>query len=432
MAKVGFWLRGAKGKLAGSTIYKDGNGDTVMREIVSPANPQTDAQMVQRIIMHTIMSAYSKMKAITDHSFEGVKKGTATMAAFMSNNLNKARLKVSDMQAEGVNFFDMFNFAPLGVPGFTPNAYQVAMGSLPSIQSAYGVTTNANELSISGISANTYAGVIESLNLRRGDQLTFLMINQNSTTYGDCEFLFARVILDPTDAETGLPLPLDTPFIVSDAINAPSPRNEGEIKFAYYEAAHAISYYTRSTLPMAGCCIASRFDGSKWLRSTTTMVYRPGIGEVYSLGECLQFAKDGKSVYIPNDLYLNNAGEGGNGSSTDESGGVTLPVLSGVTFDGIQATVGTPLTVTKADAEDVDIVATFSAVGDAMGVILKKGDTQVGNDIDVNAQNIASGTVHITTQGLYTLYFYNEDGEERATGYSFNFVIEEELPGTGG
>ena len=50
MAKVGFWLKGAKGKLAGSTIYKDGNGDTVM-------------------------SAFSKMKAITDHSFEGVKAG---------------------------------------------------------------------------------------------------------------------------------------------------------------------------------------------------------------------------------------------------------------------------------------------------------------------------------------------------------------------
>ncbi len=75
MAKVGFWLKGAKGKLAGSTIYKDGNGDTVMREVVSPANPQTDAQMIQRIIMHTVMSAFSKMKAITDHSFEGVKAG---------------------------------------------------------------------------------------------------------------------------------------------------------------------------------------------------------------------------------------------------------------------------------------------------------------------------------------------------------------------
>lgn len=58
MAKTGFWLKGANGKLAGATIYKQ-NGETVMREVVTTSNPKTTPQLIQRIIMHTVMVAYS-------------------------------------------------------------------------------------------------------------------------------------------------------------------------------------------------------------------------------------------------------------------------------------------------------------------------------------------------------------------------------------
>ena len=80
--KTGFWLKGGKGKLAGATVYQQ-NGETVMREVVSPTNPKTEKQIIQRIIMHTVMQAYSKMKEITDHSFEGFKKGQETMSYFI-------------------------------------------------------------------------------------------------------------------------------------------------------------------------------------------------------------------------------------------------------------------------------------------------------------------------------------------------------------
>jgi len=87
--KTGFWLRGGNGKLAGATVYQDGQGNTVMREVVSPSNPKTRAQMIQRIVMHTVMQAYSKMKEICDHSLEGVKKGQETMSLFMKENVQK-------------------------------------------------------------------------------------------------------------------------------------------------------------------------------------------------------------------------------------------------------------------------------------------------------------------------------------------------------
>ena len=71
MSKVGFWLKGSTGKLAGTTLYKGANGETIQREVVSPSNPKTQAQNIQRIVMSTVGAAYSVMKAICDHSFEG-------------------------------------------------------------------------------------------------------------------------------------------------------------------------------------------------------------------------------------------------------------------------------------------------------------------------------------------------------------------------
>ena len=64
MAKIGFWLKGATGKLAGAALQRGANGETIMREIVTPKNPQAEAQMIQRILMNTASQAYSKMKDI--------------------------------------------------------------------------------------------------------------------------------------------------------------------------------------------------------------------------------------------------------------------------------------------------------------------------------------------------------------------------------
>ena len=63
MSKVGFWLEGSQGKLAGATMYKS-NGETIMREVVKPSNPRTQGQLIQRIVMTTVQNAYSTMKTI--------------------------------------------------------------------------------------------------------------------------------------------------------------------------------------------------------------------------------------------------------------------------------------------------------------------------------------------------------------------------------
>lgn len=96
MAEVGFWLHGARGKLAGTSLRRGADGKTVMSEIVTPFNPRTNSQLFQRAIMATIMRAYSAGKEVFDHSFQGKSVGAASMATFMKRNLNILRALCSE------------------------------------------------------------------------------------------------------------------------------------------------------------------------------------------------------------------------------------------------------------------------------------------------------------------------------------------------
>lgn len=322
MAKAGFWLRNAKGKLAGATIYKQ-NGETVMREIVSPSNPKTVAQMIQRIIMTTVMQAYSWMKALCDHSFEGVKKGQPTMSVFMTQNLDLLRNKVAQAQANGQDLYDVYSFLKLGQKGFVPNGYQIARGSLPQVV----VTFDEDEYTkgfVAALKTNTYQGVIDALGLQRGDQLTFLALHQGGVLDdpASVEFSYARVILDPTTAE-GLPAPLSTTFIVNGAPNLPSVRNEGSFSSFAISAETGLSFAFKVSSMIAAAVIVSRKTSSdKWLRSNTYLSVKDGDdGLGISLGQALDNAMSGSSIYTPNSTYLNNAGTGGEASSGENAGG---------------------------------------------------------------------------------------------------------------
>lgn len=432
MAKTGFWLKGAKGKLAGTTIYQQ-NGETVMREVVTPSNPKTNAQLLQRIIMHTIMGSYSLMKEIVDHSFEGIKKGQDTMSYFMKQNVQFCREKIATMQQQGSTAYDMYNFAPLGMRGFTPNQYQVAMGSLPRIQC--NIINDDSLLGyISGFSANTYADVIAKLGLRRGDQLTFCLVSAYGPDYGQCEFNFARVILDPTNAD-GTPAELSVAFVGENGkINLPSVRNEGNFYFTFNASNQLTFGRALEDGGLAAFVIASRkgSDGN-WLRSTTYMTYVEGANGAYNLGECMDMAKNGSSsVYTANSLYLNNAG-------TSEGGAVAVdPIptpgaaaISSVTVRGSQIIRGTVKSVEFANGTEFPqnvsvVVNAANADGKAVAIL---------NNSAVKAEGtIANGTctlsVPVEKDKTYVLH-WSEEEEYTPTSYSFS-VTENSASGGGG
>ena len=305
MAKTGFWLNGAKGKVAGTTIYQS-NGETVMRVINrSVKNPRTTAQLIQRIITKTVAKQYSAMKAICDHSFEGVTAGANTMARFRSVNNTILRERIAAAQQAGDKFADIFNFIPLKSNNFIPVPVQISEGSLPGV-----VILEASDDAVAKLSnVNTYQGVIDYLGLERGDQLTFITVER----YNDkLEFNYCRVILDPREVD-GTAAPLSTAFVgESNKIVKPSFRNEGTFGYIAYTADNSVAFFIKNETVVASAIIVSRKVNNDWLRSKSVLfVENLSTAENISLQEALDLAIQGTEIYTDSQRYLNNAGVGG-------------------------------------------------------------------------------------------------------------------------
>lgn len=89
MAETGFWLKGAKGKLAGTVMYTTG-GRTIQRQIVSPKNPQSDNQMRQRAAFAGASKFYQNAQQNRFAlAFQNKKGNQSEFNAFMQKNLRE-------------------------------------------------------------------------------------------------------------------------------------------------------------------------------------------------------------------------------------------------------------------------------------------------------------------------------------------------------
>lgn len=324
MAKGNMLLGHARGKV-GSLVFSRQNGKQVTRaKAETVRNPQTEKQIVQRIILNTISQAYSRMAAITDHSFEGKSNPSENMAAFMKRNMNELRSKISKAVDAGNSFEEITNFAPIGTSNFVYNPLVISMGALPkipviSVTSGTGAKTGA-------VTANTYQAVIDAFGLQRGDQLTFVNIVEDAQ--GNKYFYYSRVILNPVDAE-GNNLPLSTAFINQGAIVSPSPKNEGQFAALAFDTT-GITFAVGNKTVKAAAVIVSREKGDgSYARSEATLVL-DGNAIDESIDMCTlqgaidQFQENG--VGLDNSKYLNNAsskGSAASGSGSHGGGGTT-------------------------------------------------------------------------------------------------------------
>lgn len=309
--------------LDGKQITKD--------RVLEVRNPKTEKQQIQRVIMLTALSAYSKMMGIVDHSYEGVSYGGKTQQAFMSENLRAVRTRLAQA---GNQYANKKAFVPIGQSFLAPNYYVMSKGSLPTIPCRMGAG-----LQFKG--GETYAEVIANLKAQPGDQLTVCVIT-GDTDYTQNVFHFCRIILQPQD-ENGNNLPLTEYFVASDGtINKPNKRNELTEGFTfdlYPEDWHGVTFGYETTI--AGCAILSREVNRKWLRSTQSMVVadnHPGF--------TLQEAIDSSilDIDVESNRFLNNASDLENPSPAVVAGvkygdaviaeGATLEGANTITVEG--------------------------------------------------------------------------------------------------
>lgn len=301
----------ARGKV-GDVVFSRVNGQQITRARAAVVkNPQTEKQMIQRIILNTVIQAYSRMAEICDHSFEGVAVGQDNMSKFMRENMSILRKFVADYAAENGTFVGCYAFVPKGLNMFTPNSWKIATGQLPEVSLASVSPTEGAKINITSAEViPTYGEIISSLGLQRGDQLTF--IGQELYTDGRAAFKFARVILDPREAD-GTQADITTPFLANGVVNKPSPRNEGS-DIVFTTAANELIFDLGENSQYGAAVIVSRqkSDGS-WLRSNSAIQLAENIPYAlvgaFDMEEAIDYALSG-GIELESDRYLNNAVRG--------------------------------------------------------------------------------------------------------------------------
>lgn len=126
MSRAGFWLRGAKGKLAGSVLQKGEKG-TIIRERVDPRNPQTTNQMRHRMAFGTCASAATWMLPVIGIAFEGNDNPKIGRRMFIQHNINALMGGIISSMRTGRTGVGLKG---KGTTQLIPNPYIVSRGSL--------------------------------------------------------------------------------------------------------------------------------------------------------------------------------------------------------------------------------------------------------------------------------------------------------------
>lgn len=131
MAKGNILLGQSRGSI-GDIVLSRSYGQQVARaRNRQPANPKTDAQILQRACLATAGKAYSAGKLIFDHSFQGRKQGAENQQEFVAKNIELLRQayandingSVSPANADG-------RFVMPNALGAVPFRYLVSVGTL--------------------------------------------------------------------------------------------------------------------------------------------------------------------------------------------------------------------------------------------------------------------------------------------------------------
>ena len=330
MAKMKKDMYGAQGRIGNKTYYEV-DGETIVREIVTPKNPQTDAQTLQRLLIKAVGTTYSEMSEICDHSFEGYSNGAKSAAHFRSVNLNYLRDRAATLQSSGQSLNQFYQFTPLCDKKWVPFAAIISEGHLPEV--SVSIDAVGGHKAYVNTPGRSYGDFVTTWGLQRGDQLTFVTVQKREGAY---EVNYARIILNPRNADgSGAPM---TTEIVNSAGDFPCSNWKNQLNFSTFEfdTDHFSFVLGRGGDVVAAAIIVSRKGKGHrcktytWLRSNAQLVLNEaGIGsDLCSLAEAVENSYKTSDIDMESEFYLNNAGGGGSGTTGEVtpsggSGGVT-------------------------------------------------------------------------------------------------------------
>ena len=345
-------------------------------------NPKTSAQTLQRVLMKVVSMAYVMLKYICNHSFEGVSNGFQCMNRFKKVNLKYLRERAATLQQYGQSLNQFYQFMPLQSEKWSPFAAIISQGQLPQV--SVSIDAEGGHKARVNAPSRTYADFVKAWGLQRGDQLTFVTVQK---LQGEYEVNYARIVLNPRNADgSGAPM---TTEIVNSQGEFPCSNWKNRLNFLTFDfdTDHYNFILGRGGDVVAAGIIVSRKDKSGgWFRSNCQLVLNEaGFGnDLCSLMQAVENSYAVNEIDIESELYLNNAGVNGTGSTEDVtpgggSGGVTpgeplynnFATINGTsqTVSGGSVTATAPITsvvVSGTNLTDVTFTAKVDGTGDTI------------------------------------------------------------------
>lgn len=171
-----------------SLTFQVFNGKQVTKDRVETVkNPRTPAQMDQRMLMKTVGAAYSAMREIVDHSFQGYSYGMQNMSHFLSVNADKLRSWLNNPAKEPV-------FVAYGQNYLTANPWRISEGTASHILVTPTAAQTSSSLAVTlsdDVTGDfTASKFFDMLGIKVGELCTICIIYADAN--GDANFAFVR------------------------------------------------------------------------------------------------------------------------------------------------------------------------------------------------------------------------------------------------
>ncbi len=337
---------------------------------------------MQRIFVKVVGVAYSKLKDICCHSFEGFSTGRKCSNFFRSINLRYLRERAATLQNSGQSLNQFYQFMPLQSDKWSPFAVIVSQGHLPEI--SVGIDAEGGHKAYVSTPSRTYGDFIDAWGLQRGDQLTFVTVQKRDGKY---EVNYARIVLNPRNAD-GSGAPMSTEIVNSEG-GFPCSNWKNRLNFSMFsfDTNRFDFVLGRGGDVVAAGIIVSRKDRSgSWFRSNCQLVLNEAAfgSDLCSLQKAVDESYVTGDIDIESEFYLNNAGVGGTGGTesiapSGGSGGVEpgLPSFSTTaTINGTSQSIAggsvnatapvTRVAVSGSNLADVVFTAKVDGTGEAI------------------------------------------------------------------
>lgn len=306
MAKGNMLLGYARGKVGDLVFSRQGGQQVTRARAAKVTNPRSTGQQIQRMIFGSVSFAYSLLRAICDHSFEGVQYGQRSMSKFFSLNLKALRAYYPTDQDPDKRPVDAKAYILPSREGAIGCGLQIAAGTLtevaPHANNSGQLDGFGRALVLTEGATYSIANMLEALGAIAGDQITCVAVDDNNKLHLSRYVVNADATAEQLAAawdETGR----------NAAFDAAKTSVDESLLLAIEERSGSWFVVIDDATQWQSCSIIlSRKEGNKWLRSNAWLWNTGDESPQYSAAYALPYWEmSGTDIETVNKKYLNNA-----------------------------------------------------------------------------------------------------------------------------